>query len=542
MNNLLQQLLETDTETEILEFKAARNQYSKEKLGKYFSALANEANLKGKKNAWLLFGVDDKKKICGTLISDKQINEYKLFIKDNTTSSLSFIEIHKVDTENGRVLMLEIPSAPQGMPIAWQGHYYGRDGESLGPLNIEELERIRSQNVIYDWSAEIVQSASISDLSKEAIENARLQYLEKNSNLKDEISNWDDVTFLNKAKITIKGKITNTAILLLGNSESEHFINPSTSKITWILKDRDNIEKDYAHFTCPLFLNVGQVYSKIRNIKYRYLQQGSLFPDEVDQFDAYTIREALNNCIAHQDYSLGGKINVVEREDGILTFSNSGAFIPESIDNVINADAPESHYRNTFLANAMVNLNMIDTIGSGIKKMFVLQKNKFFPLPEYSFANNKVAVTIIGKVDNPNYSMKLAQMPELSLLDAIRLDKVAKKKVLEPEEIKHLKASKLIEGRKPNFHISSSVAKAMGEKESYIKQKGIDDEYCMKLIQDYLREFKEGSRQEMEKLLFDKLPDVLSEEQKINKIRNLLQKLKRLGKLRVTDNRLWTLA
>ena len=30
-------------------------------------------------------------------------------------------------------------------------------------------------------------------------------------------------------------------------------------------------------------------------------------------------------------------------------------------ENVINNDAPESQYRNPFLANAMVNLNMIDT-------------------------------------------------------------------------------------------------------------------------------------------------------------------------------------
>lgn len=86
----------------------------------------------------------------------------------------------------------------------------------------------------------------------------------------------------------------------------------------------------------------------------------------------------MNNCIAHQDYTLNGKISVVEREDGILTFSNSGTFIPESVEHVINADAPESRYRNPFLANAMVNLNLIDTIGSGIKRMFNIQRKNTF--------------------------------------------------------------------------------------------------------------------------------------------------------------------
>lgn len=184
---------------------------------------------------------------------------------------------------------------------------------------------------------------------------------------------------------------------------------------------------------------------------------------------------------------------------------------------------------------------MIDTIGSGIKKLFVIQRNKYFPLPEYNFNHNKVTVTIIGKVENPNYSRKLAQMPELSLFDAILLDKVAKNKALTKEEIKLLKAKKLIEGRKPNFHISSSVAKAMGEKESYIKHRGLDDDYYMKLIQDYLRKFKVASRSEIEKLLFEKLSDVLSVDQKKNKVKNLLQKLKNSGNIKLNDKRQWYL-
>jgi ATP-dependent DNA helicase RecG len=120
-------------------------------------------------------------------------------------------------------------------------------------------------------------------LSKEAVQLARLRYIQKNQNLKEDIESWSDTVFLNKAKITIKDKITNTAIILLGKPESEHFISPATSKITWILKNSDNIEKDYEHFSCPLLLNIDKIYSKIRNLKYRYLTNGTLFPEEVDQ-------------------------------------------------------------------------------------------------------------------------------------------------------------------------------------------------------------------------------------------------------------------
>jgi len=540
-NALLHKLLASETETEVLEFKKAENQFDKNKLGQYFSALSNEANLLGQNVGYLLFGIDNDKNIVGTNITEKQINEYKQEIANNTSPNINFVKVHLLNTENGNVLIFEIPAAPQGMPIAWKGHYYARNGESLTALNIEKVERIRNQISATDWSAKTIEEATIADLSVEAIKEARIQYQKKNTHLTEEINNWDDTIFLNKAKLTINNKITRTAILLLGKPESEHYINPSIAKISWILKDKDNIEKDYEHFSCPLLLSADKARAKIRNLNYRYLQEGTLFPQEVPQFDPYIIREALNNCIVHQDYTLAGKINIVEREDGILTFSNSGTFIPQNIERVIQADAPENLYRNPFLANAMVNLNMIDTIGSGIKKMFIIQKNKFFPLPDYTFDNNKVQVQIIGKVVDLNYARKLAELSSLTLPEIIALDKVAKKKDLTDFEIKELKDKKLIEGRKPNFHISSSVANVTGEKSDYIKQRGIDDSYCQKIILDYLMKFEEGRKSDFEQVLLDKLPDVLDIEQKKNKVKNNLQTLRKQGKI-VPEGKVWRMS
>lgn len=541
METLLNSLLQSTTETEVLEFKVAKTQYDKDKLGKYFSALSNEANLKGKSSAWILLGVNNQKQVVGTNISDKQLNEYKSEISNHTSPTLCFIDAYRLIVEGGTVIMLQIPPAPQGMPVAWKSIYYGRDGESLGGLNIDELERIRSQSKNVDWSAQIIKNANIHDLSSEAILMAREQYREKNPKLKDDIDQWDDSTFLNKARITIDGKITNTAIVLLGKPESEHLLSPALARITWVLKDRDGFDKDYEHFSCPFLLQVQNVYAKIRNIKYRYMQEGTLFPDEVNQFEPYTIREALNNCIAHQDYTMGGKINLVEREDGVLIFSNSGDFIPKSIEKVIEADAPETRYRNPFLASAMVNLNMIDTIGSGIKRLFLIQKDKFFPLPDYNLSDRKVTVAIIGKVIDVNYARKLAQMKGLSLAEIMLLDKVQKNKELTKSEIQFLRNSGLIEGRKPNIHISSMVASETGQKADYIKQRGIEDDYCKKIILDYLIQFKEGKSRDFEKILLSKLADRLSFQQKKNKIKNILQSLKNEGKI-VPYGKLWKLS
>lgn len=532
IQTILQSLRLQGYENEIVEFKEAKTQFDFEKIGKYFSALCNEANLKSKRSAWLIFGIKDSdKSIVGSKfrINRADLESLKAEIANHTTGRLTFIEIYEEHTPNGRVVLFEIPAAPRGIPIAWKGHYYGRDGEELNALNGDEYDRIREQSNSEDWSSVIVEAATINDLSPEAILKARESYKKKNSHLVNEINEWDDTTFLNKAKLCIKGKITRTAILLLGKPESEHFINPASAKISWILRDKDNVEKDYQHFTCPILLNTEEVYKKIRNLKYRYIADGTLFPEEVDQYDPYIVREGLNNCIAHQDYTLNGKINVVEHEDGKIIFINSGKFIPSSIEEVVISDAPEPIYRNPFLVEAMINLNMIDAIGSGIKRMFNIQRKKYFPLPDYEFTADKVKLTITGKVVDMNYARKVAAIPDLTLTDIIALDKVSKSKVLNNNEINQLKNKGLIEGRKPNFHISATVAQATGEKADYIKQRGIDDNYCQKIIIDYLKKFGEGKREDFERVLLGKLPDVLDQKQKSNKIKNNLQKLRVKG-------------
>ena len=173
----------------------------------------------------------------------------------------------------------------------------------------------------------------------------------------------------------------------------------------------------------------------------------SIFPKETLQYDPYIIREALSNCIAHQDYSKAGRITVQEHEDDYLIFCNCGDFIPGSIENVLKAEYSASNYRNPFLATAMVNLNMIDTVGSGILKMFLAQKKRCFPLPDYDFSNHEVRMKLYGKVLDIDYSKRLLN-EDLSLSEVIELDKKQKTEMLN----KPVKAteSENLSGKLPN--------------------------------------------------------------------------------------------
>ncbi len=532
----LAELMDLPAETEWVEFKEAKTSFDFEKLGNYFSALSNEANLKGQPWGWLVFGVTNRvpRQVVATQYKRGRpaLDALKKGIADQTTNRLTFAEIYEVARPEGRVLLFQVPPAPRGMPIAFKGHYYGREGESLSALNIGEIEQIRRQGANEDWSIQDCQGATLDDLDPAAVAFARQEFNKKHPDLAAEVHDWDPLTFLNKAKVCVKGRITRTAVLLLGRTESEHYLSPGIARITWMLRDEHGDEKDYQHFGAPLILAVDQVFAKVRNLTYRYLPNASLFPTEITQYDPWVIRETLHNCIAHQDYSRGGKTNVVEETESLL-FTNVGEFLPGSVEAAIIRDAPPELYRNPFLAHAMVNLNMIDTIGSGIKRIFTKQRQRNFPMPDYDLSEpGIVRVRIIGKVLDEKYTRMLIGRPDLDLTDVIALDKVQKHRPLADDEFKLIKKKKLVEGRRPNLLVSAEVAALTETIVDYLKRRGIDKAYCQKMVVDLLTAQGQATRRDLDKLLLGKLSDALDTGQKKNLVTNLLQEMRREGTIR----------
>jgi ATP-dependent DNA helicase RecG len=538
----LAELMALPAETEWVEFKEAKNNFDFDKLGKYFSALSNETNLKGRSCGWLVFGVRDQpKEIVGSQYRHNNradLDHLKVEVADQTSGRLTFEEIYELATPNGRVVLFQVPPAIRGMPTSWKGHFYGRDGENLGPLNLHEVERIRRQVAHEDWSATLCDGATLDDLDPQAIAFARREYKNKHPKLATEADGWDDPTFLNRAKVCIQGRITRTAIILLGKHEAEHYLAPGIARITWILKDERGTEKDYRHFGPPLILSVSQVFAGIRNLTYRYLPNASLFPAEVTQYDPWVIRETLHNGIAHQDYPQGARINVVEEPEAML-FTNRGDFLPGTVEEVIRLDAPPEVYRNRFLAEAMLNLNLIDTIGSGIKRMFAKQRQRNFPMPDYDLSEpGRVKVRITGKIIDENYTQLLMAKTDIDLPDVIALDKVQKGRELSENEFQSLKRQKLIEGRRRNPFVAAAVAAALETKADYIKKRAFDKDHYKKMVVAYLDKFGEAKREDLDKLLLDKLSDALDADQKKNFLMNLLQEMRRDGTIRpVTGKR-----
>jgi len=530
-------------EYEIVEFKEAKGQYAEDKIGQYFSAISNEANLSGKQYGWFILGISEhgEKHPVGTSFKQGDsslLEKFKYTISKGTTDGMTFLDVVELYPEyNGkshRVLMFKIPAAVAGMPTEWNNRYYARNGESLVPLQQYKIDTIRNQDR-RDWSKLIVSGATIEHLDKNAIAFAREKYKEKMNrpHITEEVNAMSDEEFLTKIKLMRGGQVSNAAMLLLGNPDYDSFLQNAPS-LMWRLYGADSELKDYEIFTIPFITVADKIFAKIRNLTYRYMpNQLSLFPRETQQYDTWLLRELFNNCIAHSNYQLGGRIYVNECEDSV-NIANPGDFLPQSIEAVLQTTYNPPFYRNQLLADTMVKFHMIDTATSGIKKVYRIQKEKYFPMPDYDFSiANQVSVTVYGKTLNERYTYILFDNPDLDLETVYLLDQVQKGKgnTLSKGALSFLRKHKLVEGRANSLYLSAEVAQTMDEEAQYIKNKGFDDQYYRDMIIDYLEKFEKAQKKDFRKLLWDKFPEVLTDRQKERKILTLLTYLKKKGKI-----------
>ncbi len=525
---LLEALLSEPEEQSWLEFKTnvakQRTSVTPEGIGEYISALSNGACLFNKDYGYLVLGVEDRThKVIGTNLKPRQFKignqDFELWLRTLLYPKISF-EIFELSYQSNPIVIFQIP-ATKAEPVNFKEKPYIRINSQKTYLkNYPDYVR-QIYNSQEDWSVKLIELADINDLDKEALELARIKFKDKNVNesFYPEIDKWDEKTFLDKAKVTINGKITRTALILLGKSESTHYLLPSVSEITWKL---DTDQKAYEHFGLPFFLNTTKVLQRIRNYRYKFFPDNQLLSVSVNKYEPRVILEALHNTIAHQDYSRNARIIVTEKS-GKLIFQNAGGFYSGTPEEYFFGDKTPDKYRNPWLAKAMVSLGMIDTMGYGIHTMILEQKKRYFPLPDYSNSNpEKVILEIFGQEIDVNYSKMLMENIDLDLKTVILLDRVQKKFPITKDAADFLRKQKLIEGRKPNYFVSVSVAKVTGKMEQYIKNRSFDDRYFKDLTIEFIRKNGQATRNEINTLILDKLPAVLNNDQKLNKIKNMI--------------------
>lgn len=447
----------------------------------------------------------------------------------NLPSEGLFVEVLQTSDTNQTVWLVHIPQhLPRQFVVAhrkaWQ-----RVGDSLVELRSERREVILREPLVgEDWSAQVVPAASLADLDAAALREARKNFSDRNvrKSWHAEIATWSDAEFLDRARLSVNGQLTRAALLLLGKLQSAHLISPCVAEITWKLPEESAVE----HFGPPFILTATEVLNRIRNFNIKLYPQTRLLAEEMPKYDTKVILEALYNCVAHQDYERCERI-VVEEWRSHLVFQNAGEFFDGQPELYLQTQLrTPSRYRNKCLAQAMVELEMIDTAGHGVRDMFVLQRKRFLPLPDYDFSEpHKVRLRVYGQAIDKNYTQLLMDRSDLSLEHVLWLDRVQKNLMITEAQAQELRRAKLLEGRKPKYFVSASVAALTDTRAQYSRNKGLDDDYYKTLAIQHIQRFKSVPASDMRTLLLSKLPDSLTPQQKLVKIKNLLAALRSQG-------------
>lgn len=525
---LVDELRRQQTETEWLEFKGGG--CSPERIGQYLSALANSARLAGRPAGYLIFGVTDgTHEVKGTNFDPGRTKvkgqDLVPWLARNLRPDPGF-EVEVVDHPAGRVVVFRVGPA-RGQPVRFRETAYVRIGASTTELSRHPAREKEIWTADADWSAEACEGVTLADLHPEALADARRRFAGRRPDQADAVSGWDDSTFLGKARLLDRGEITNTAVLLLGRREAADRLWPArVSQISWRLKDTRDLPVAFENLYPPLLFAADRVLKKIRVLKVPFLPNGTLSPREPDQYHDWVLRECLHNAIAHQDYLRGGRIFVTEYHDRV-TVSNLGRFLPGDVETVIRLNVPYS-YRNPFLAQAMVELGLMEVQGGGILRMFEIQRQRCFALPDYDLSRpDEVAVSVPGRIIDENYSRLLYDRPDLPLGDVLLLDRVQKSLPISRQDQERLAADGLVTAppAAPTIPGPARDPGTQRDRRAEIRERQRDRVFAL------IAERGPVGRAEIEAALTAELPDGLSETQKRTLVTNLIQELRRTGRI-----------
>lgn len=538
---LKQQISTFQKEKRFLEFKS--NYQDAEKLGRYISALSNGACLDNQDYGYLFFGVDDETlEVKHTTFDSSKVKavgnqQLEMFLRQMISPKIDFQIDEFMYEGKTRVVAFIVPAA-QGEPTCFKSVPYVRVDSQTTDLRPYSDWMRQIYNSHKDWTKEIIPEATLSDLDEEAMKIARKGFIELHQDQEDVINGWDDAVFLDKARLTINGRITKTALLLVGKAESAHMLD-HIAQIVWRLDTAEETAGET--YTIPFLLSTSKVLNQIRNYKFKIFPNNSLIPSEIWKYDTRTILEGLHNCIAHQDYTANARIVVTEKTDE-LVFSNRGAFFMGSYEDYIEGKKTPEKYRNPFLTQAMVSVHMIDTQGYGIHNMFLRQQKRYLPMPDYDLSDDKSTVLRVpGNVIDKAYSLMLIENTSIDLTTAYLLDKVQKGKPISADAVAILRRRKLVEGRKSHLFVSKYIAQATNQQIDYSLKKGYNDAECQEWIIRTLKDHGLLSRAQINELLWNKLPSDFDYKRKYSKIGNLLTKMRKAGIITTVKKKLWKL-
>ncbi len=513
-----------EPEGERLEFKSAQTSYAFDKLAEYCAALANEGGGK------IVLGVTDRR--------PRQIVGTSAFAEPGRTVSGLIERLHiristaEINHPDGRVLIFEIPSRPIGVPIAINGKYLARSGDTLRAMTEGELRKVFDEGGA-DFSAQVERDATLDDLDPVSVELFRKQWIKNSQN--QTLASLSVEQLLSDAELLVNGGVTRAALILLGThaalgrylGQAEVVFEYRNSDSSISHQQRIEYRQGFLSFLDDLWTTIN-----LRNEVVQF--QDGLFRRDIPVMNETAVREAVLNAVTHREYRLLGSVFVKQFPRKLEITSPGGFPAGVTAQNIIRKQSP----RNRRIAEACFRCGLVERSGQGADRIFeeLLRQGK--PKPDFTGTDDyQVSITLQGEIQNPDFlrfleKVSAQQQLSFSVEDLLVLDAIQREESV-PEELKPRLANLLehgvIErwgrGRGVRIILSRKFYDFIGKRAKYTQAKGLDKEQNKALLLNHIKDSAD------EGCVLSELEQVVPALSK-SQVQKLLQQLKTEGKVK----------
>jgi ATP-dependent DNA helicase RecG len=514
----LEKILSAKSEDEVLEFKEAKNQFSvlgktekgkdnKKSLYGYAAAIGNEGGGK------LILGVKDKinpktgmRDVVGTE-AIQNIKKVKEEIYQMIGRKIDIIEFYY---EDKKVQIVEIPARPFADVFKFYGIALERNGENLVEMKKERLREILNENQP-DYSAEICENASLADLDKAAIGKLKEKWAEKSG--KKEYLKLKDEELLEKLLLKSGAKITNAAIILLGNEQAlaRNFAN-SEFIIEW--RSKEKLDADFRkNIRKPFVLAFDETWEIVnaRNIRTPF-RQGFIELD-IWAYDEDSIREAVLNAFAHREYFNRTEPVFIKFTPDNFKIKSPGGFV--SGVNADNALFVEGKWRNRLIMETLEKVGLVERAGVGLDRIFkkTIKDGKGLP---YFEDGDDVILNIPAKIKDLNFVYfleKIAKEKQISIdhiRDFVELESIREKgESSDKERVNNFFKNGIIEKigktRGIKYILAKEFYEFIDERSEYTRKKWLSKEQQKQVLYTFFKQHKKGRMRDFNELFENKL-------------------------------------
>ncbi len=373
------------------------------------------------------------------------------------------------------------------------------------------------KSVYDDWTGNVVQEADIRSLDPEALRAVRATYVSEHPGNRDTVSDMDDQEFLTHVGVFKRGKVTIAAMILLGKSSER--ILPTSLCVRWRLVDVDGKVTESRSINGSMVLAIRKVASIISNSTVKITEADS--QTFVSTYRVASLTEAMFNALQHQDYMMGGTIDVIERENESVTVLSKGTFPDVRPEDFVRGHNQTMASRNQFLIKCMTEIGLVSNSAAGIRNFYLSQIHKHFPLPRFDVGDDYVSVTFPGRREGP-IARILDTHPNMELADILDLDRLDSGRFLSDKRMEALMSKGMV-----TVYDGVPCINLSYEDPSSRFSKGSDYDAVIEL----LKENGSVTRSDVVDVLRFRDRKGLSDEQLSVKATNLLQNLRKDGRV-----------